>query len=210
MTEPTRGNRTAPAVLVLLAAGAMACAAGALQVREYILTAVSPDSAAARKAPVDGVIAIGPIDLPAYLQRPEIASRGPESRLKVRASERWGEDLQAGIQRSLAGDLQRLVPEAHVLREPFPSQSQAAYDVAIQIRCFESSEEGNVELDACWTLANGRQPQPPLLRCESIREPVANATTEAQVSAMSRAVAQLASRIAKGIGDVADQSHRAP
>lgn len=194
MREANSGACTGRVALALVAAGALACASRVLQVREYILTAVSVGAVAAPSAaPV--VIGIGPIDLPTYLQRPEIVSRGVGARLEVRASERWGEDLQAGIQRALTSDLERLVPSARVLREPFPARSQPAYEVAVQIQRFEPSADGDVELDVCWTLTNGPQRQTPLLRRESIREPVANATTEAKVAAMSLAVAQLASRI---------------
>jgi len=42
----------------------------------------------------------------------------------------------------------------------------------------------------------------PPLRLESIREPVADGTTEARVAAMSRAMGQLAARIAMEIRDV--------
>ena len=159
-------------------------------------------------ASLDPMIGIGPIDVPVYLQRPEIVSRGADARLQVRAGERWGESLQAGIGRVLANDLARLVPSAQVFREPFPTASQPAFTVAVQVQRFEPVVDGAVELDTHWVLTEGAQrPQAaPALRLESIREPVADATTEARVAAMSRAIAQLADRIAADIRGV--QAHR--
>ncbi|HXK24452.1 MAG TPA: PqiC family protein [Myxococcota bacterium] len=202
-------------VMLLLAAGTAGCASRGLRVQEYILTSTPGDTAApVPSASVDSVIGFGPIDVPSYLRRPEIVSRGPGARLQTRASERWGEDLEAGFRRALAGDLvEHLLPSARVILQPFPSASQPSYAVAIQIQRFEPvMDEGVVELDALWVLTRGAQP--PLaataLRLESIREPVTDTTTEARVTAMSRAVEQLAARIATVVREALAQRSAAP
>lgn len=192
------------AVMLLLGGCITACASRGLQIQQYILASTAVTVAApVAGAPLDPMIGIGPIDVPAYLQRPEIVSRGADGRLQVRASERWGESLQAGIGRALANDLARLVPSAQVFREPFPTELQPAFTVALQVQRFEPVVDGTVELDAHWMVTYGAQ-RPhaaPTLRLESIREPISDATTEARVAAMSRAIAQLASQIAMEIRD---------
>ena len=199
----------ARAVVLLVGACVVACASRGLRIQQYILTSTVVEAAApVPGASLDPMIGIGPIDVPVYLQRPEIVSRGADARLQVRAGERWGESLQSGIGRVLANDLARLVPSAQVFREPFPTASQPAFTVAVQVQRFEPVVDGAVELDTHWMLTEGAQrPQAaPALRLESIREPVADATTEARVAAMSRAIAQLAARIAADIRGV--QAHR--
>ena len=196
------GART---VVLLLGACVAACASRGLQIQQYILTSTAVEAAApVPGVPLDPTIGIGPIDVPVYLQRPEIVVRGADARLKVRASERWGESLQAGIGRALANDLARLVPSAHVFREPFPTASQPAFTIAVQVQRFEPVVDGAVELDAHWMVTDGAQRlhAAPTLRLESIREPISDATTEARVTAMSRAIAQLAARIATEIRDM--------
>ena len=151
-------------------------------------------------APLDPRIGIGAVDVPTYLRRPEIVSMSADARLLVTASDRWGENLQAGIGRALAGDLARLVPTAQVFQEPFPTASQPAFAVALQVQRFEPVVDGAVELDAHWMLTDGaHRHAAPTLRLESIREPISDATTEARIAAMSRAMAQLAARIATEI-----------
>jgi len=194
----------ARAVVLLLGACVAACASRGLWIQQYILTSTVVEAAApVAGAPLDPMIGIGPIDVPVYLQRPEIVARGADGRLQMRAGDRWGESLQAGFGRALANDLARLVPSAQIFREPFPTPSDPAFAVSVQVQRFEPVVDGAVELDAHWMVRDGAQ-RPhaaPTLRLESIREPISNATTEARVAAMSRAIAQLAARIATEIRD---------
>jgi uncharacterized lipoprotein YmbA len=183
------------AALLLCGAALAGCASSGLRVDEYVLTAPAREAAASFPGvSPDPVIGVGPIDVPTYLRRPEIVVRGLDGRLELRPGERWGEDLSAGFARSLAAGLASFVPSSRVFIRPFPAAIRPDAVVGVQILRFAPVAGGPVELDLQWALDVGGRALPP--QRVSLREPVAEDTTPARVAAMSRAVEELAVRVA--------------
>jgi len=198
----------APLLLAPLILGVqlLGCASRVLVVQEWILTPSAVETRApVPGAPPDPVIGVGPVEVPSYLRRPEIVARAADGQVESDPGERWGESLDAGIARVLASDLKKQVPTARLYRHPFPVAARADYVVAVQIERFEPEVDGEVALDAAWSIERTPGSQGPSelpLQRISVREPVAEGGTAARVAAMSRAIGQMSDRIADGLRDL--------
>jgi len=139
------------AVLSLLAALLAGCAT-APQSRFYALSAAVPTATAAS----DLSLAIGPIDLPQYLDRPQIVTRDGASQLRVDEFNRWGGALDEEINRVLALYLGRRLGAQHVYSYPSRVMADTDYRIALDVRGFDGALGGEVRLDVAWSLIDER------------------------------------------------------
>jgi uncharacterized lipoprotein YmbA len=122
--------------------------------RFYVLSPVTGDTGAqsAESAPAIGV---GPVELPDYLDRPQIAVRSGPYELRYNETQRWAEDLRDNVTTVLAQNLSRLVPTNQVVRFPWGRLTRVDFQVVAEISRFDADESGTVVLSANWKLYRG-------------------------------------------------------
>ncbi len=102
-------------------------------------------------------IAIGPVSIPGYLDRPQLFLRAGNSvQVELAEFNQWSEPMAEGITRVLCDTLSAsLAPRrgmAFPMRSPQPAQARIAVDIAR----FDGAPGGTVILDAGWSLINGQ------------------------------------------------------
>lgn len=186
------------ATFSLLLLGAVGCSikSETAPSRFYLLRPL-PTSASA-PAGESVVLALGPVDIPAHLDRPQIVTRTPGAEVELSEFERWAEPLADNVMSVLSDNLSSLVPTERV--SPFPARLPPDLDlrIAVELIRFDGSLSGEVVLDARWTLLD---PEDAPLRTErsQLTQPVSGAGYEALVDAMSRALGMLSREIAEAV-----------
>jgi uncharacterized lipoprotein YmbA len=191
---PRRLVLAAP-VAVLLALGACASTPS----RFYILNPLSPSEAIPATAAAQGpVIAVGPVTLPKYLDRPQIVTRASRNRLTLGEFDRWAEPLQDNVTRVLGENLARLVPTDYILLQTWPHPANLDYQVKLEVLDFEGGLGGESVLLALWSLLDGAE-RPLMTRRASFQTPVGGRDYEAMVQAMNQMIDALSRDIAEVI-----------
>jgi len=121
-------KNTLPLVLLLLLGGALVGCGSSPAVNYYRLTA-SDTSIPGGESPSLGV---GPIEIPAYLDRDGLVYQQEGNALKVAISEQWAEPLDAGIGRVVALNLAGLLNTQNV--STFPWHPKRSPDYAIKLK----------------------------------------------------------------------------
>jgi uncharacterized lipoprotein YmbA len=181
--------------MICLAVGLAGCATTPAS-RFYALAANPTERLAERP---DLVIAIGPIDLPRYLDRPQIVSRTGGNRLDVDEFNRWGGALDEEIARVLAIELGRALATDQVFSYPSRLAADSDYRVALDIRSFDGPPDDAVELVLAWSLIADRSGEVLHTAQASYRADVAGTGVEAYVRAMSAALNGLTRDLARWI-----------
>ena len=103
----------------------------------------------------DAVLLVGPVDMPSYLDRPQIVSRGDGNQLVLGAFDRWSEPLGENVTRVLAEDLAGRLGVRNVY--PFEANHlvPATVQVSIQFYRFDGTVGENVIIDARWQIVDG-------------------------------------------------------
>jgi len=144
----------------------------------------------------DLAVGIGPVQLPGYLDRPQIITRTAPDRLTLSEFNRWGGSLRQDFTRVLAENVAALLGTDRVLAYPWGDRLDPAYRVALDVQQFDGDLGGAVVLKATW-IVTGREGKTPLsVRKSDIQEPVSGKDYDALVVAHSRAVAALSREIA--------------
>ena len=164
-------------------------------------TSITPDAFPEQKQ----IIAIGPVRIPDYLDRPQIVTRAGTNELKLSEFDRWAGSLESDVTRVLVEDISSLLPADRfsVVRwTPYlESQVPASYKVEVFVDRFEGTLGDSVLLKAQWQVFAHKGGL--LLKRESlIREQINGGSYDVLVAAMSSALERLSRDIAGGIRSV--------
>jgi uncharacterized lipoprotein YmbA len=186
-------SRAVLAILCAVAALVAGCGTSP-PARFYTLTA----STAPAAAPSNLFIAVGPVTIPAVVDRPEIVVNVGQNELRMDEFNRWAAPLQDSLARTIAENLVVMLGTPRVILFPQQLATDPEYRVAVEVRTFESAPGTAIGLDAVWTLRRAKDGKTETGRT-SVRESVPDGSYEALAAAHSRAVARLSQDIADAV-----------
>ena len=144
-------------------------------------------------------IALGAVQLPAALDRPQMARRLNSDEISYAEYDRWAGPLDEMVRRVLIADLDGRLAPGMVLIENNPA-SPASRTIAVDILRFDADAAGLVTLKARWEVL-GRAGSPVGIPHDAmIVKPGSGRDAEAVAATMSGAVADLATQIAASLG----------
>jgi uncharacterized lipoprotein YmbA len=173
--------------------------------RFYTLNSIKSSDTVQQSSPHELLVMIGPVEIPDYLDRPQIVSRTSQNEVTFSEFQRWAGSLKDDITRVLSEDLTELLSEDAISVSPWEWGTQSDYRVSVHIRRFDIMPEGTVLLNARCTII-GADGMTQLLMWEtSVSEPIHEQTYDAKVSSMSEALEKLSKDIAKKIREVSQE-----
>jgi uncharacterized lipoprotein YmbA len=121
----------------------------------YILDAMDRDSSISALTPQGQSVAVkvGPVSISDVLDQLQIVSRSGENSLIVDEFNRWGGDFQSDIQRVIGENISILLPTDQVILSQEIGLLPIDYQVLVNIREFDGTLGGMVNLNADWTVA---------------------------------------------------------
>jgi hypothetical protein len=148
-----------------------------------------------------GVVAMERVVLPGHLDRTQIVRTSGPNELEIDEYARWAEPLEAGVARVVAENLSARLSQHRVVRYPWAGSTEIRYRVALELREFGPSVNGQVRLEGRWSLIAGAT------EYTMVTRPVALITGSAasapqHVAAMSELLAQLSEQLAAAIRDL--------
>ncbi|MFO1038828.1 MAG: ABC-type transport auxiliary lipoprotein family protein [Geminicoccaceae bacterium] len=158
-------------------------------------------------APSKMLIGLGPVTVPAYLDRPSIVTRMGPNRLRVADFDQWGEPLDNMVPRVLGQDLRRHLDAREVVELPTRRDLVVDYGIEVDITRFDTDADGKVILDARWQIFKADAGEPLKIGHSSITEDGAVLPQTGDPSdeydtiagAMSRALERLSGEIAAAV-----------
>jgi uncharacterized protein len=178
--------------MALLAAAVVGCSTAPSRFYTLHSTAVADGG-----APAGYGILVGPVSVPASVDRPELVLQVAPNQVELQEFDRWAGSLGDSIARAVAGDLAALLGTPDVAVAPL-ANFKAAYRVTIDVQRFDSMPRQSVFLEAVWAVhptgggetRSGRS---------VVREAVQGDGFDALAAAHSRALGQMSGEIAAAI-----------
>lgn len=186
------------AVLVLFALLFLGGCFSSPVVHFYVLASPEDMERSERERNDDGPsVAIMPVSLPGYLQRPQMVVRkGDDVDIRIEDYHRWGEDLSLGIARVLSLTMMREMRARNGIAMPLRTGAVADFRAQVDVRRFEGAPGEKVLLEAAWALNRDGQ----TLRSGVFRaEDNAGATMADMVEAESDLLEQLGTELARAV-----------
>lgn len=140
-------------------------------------------------------VGLMPVEIPRYLDRPQIVTRISAHELVLAELDQWAEPLPDSVTHVLAENLTRLLSTHHINVVPLQRANRSAYRVEVTLMRFESDADHCV-LSARWTLVDERDNAERIQNTFDVHIPLETSGYDAVVGAMSRALAALSRDIA--------------
>ena len=127
--------------------------------RFYLLDPVSDRAPAPKGKPFSDPrcvsIGIGPVEIPSYLDQPEIVTRVSPNEIRLAEFERWAEPLKDNLPRVLAQNLSALLCIKEISFFPWRKEVPKDYRIEVKVIRFDGNPGDKVTLEAWWRLVSG-------------------------------------------------------
>ncbi len=134
------------------------CGVGPSEPARYYVLSSSPELSTAASPSTPGkrlTIGIGPVQLPAHLDRTQIVMLTSRHRLDLKDLDQWAEPLKDGFTRILVKNLSALLPTDRFFEFPWRRPIVVDYQVSIQVVQFDTNAQGESVLSARWNIIKG-------------------------------------------------------
>jgi len=163
-------------------------------------------------APVDGpvamtqgkrpLVAVGPIDLPGYIDHAATIMETTINPANISAVDQKDSILETEIPGVLTENVRRLLAPRGVDVVPYTRARNADYRIALRLTTFDITDANTLEARAQWVLYDAGRTSPVMVRDSSFSTPVEDRGDAGRRVAMSRSLADLARAIVKDLGGV--------
>jgi uncharacterized lipoprotein YmbA len=160
------------------------------------------ESSAGKSMPRDVALAVGPVAIPADIDRAEIVTRDAGNEVSFSEYHRWAGPLQPSIASVIAQNIATVLNTERVT--PFTRENifRPTHRVVININRYDSQPAKEFLLNATWSIKDLDGNKLLLIRNSIIAESLASAAYEELVAAQSKALAALSQEIAKALVEV--------
>ena len=156
-------------------------------------------SSPGRSLPRNVALAVGPVAIPADIDRAEIVTRDAGNEVNFSEFHRWAGPLTKSIASVVAQNIGTLLATERVT--PFTRENifQPTHRVVIDINRYDSQLSKEFLLNATWSVKDLKGNKLLLVQKSIIRESLASSTYEDLVAAQSKALAAMSAEMAKSI-----------
>jgi uncharacterized lipoprotein YmbA len=176
--------------------------------RFYLLQPI-PGISSGERASVEGegvMLAIGPVRVRQYLNRPEIVTRAQENKIMLHDFHSWGEPLDKNFTAVLGGNLSNLLSTDRIVFFPWRRRPNFDYQIIVDVMRFDGDlgEEALLIVHyKIWAVgeSEGEERRIGIWKSSFSRQ-TRDDSYEALVSAMSELVGDFSREIAEKIKDV--------
>ena len=191
--------------LVAIGAGVLiltACGGRTPPAKFYTLQPVE-QAAMGKSLPGDVALAIGPVAIPAGVDRPETVTREADNQISFSDYQRWAGPLRASIASVIAQNVASLLGTERVT--PFTRENifLPTHRVVININRYDSRLGKEFLMDATWSIKDLKGNKLLLIKNTSVRETLTSAKYEELVAAQSKALATLSTIMAEAVLELA-------
>ena len=137
---------------ILLSVSALLTACASTPTNFYTLEAQSRPPVATTSMAKKSLIGIGPLTLPALLDRKGIVTRAENNTVQIAEFDQWAAPLQNNVIAVLSKNVAALQPDAIVRAYPWSVYGNVDYRVIIDITRFDTQLGKSANLEASWAI----------------------------------------------------------
>lgn len=158
-------------------------------------------------------IMVGPVTLPAMVDRPQLVLQNANNTVQVYEYHRWANTLKGDVGDVIASNVAQALAISNVWNFAQSTQANFDYQIFVDVQNIDTKLGGRVEIDVLWTIKSAPTTKPsskagasssgaitkPIMGRSLVQEQVTGSGFEAVVAAQSRAFAKVGQEIARSI-----------
>jgi uncharacterized lipoprotein YmbA len=148
------------------------------------------------------LIGIGPLSMPALLDRRGIVTRAANNSVQIAEFDQWAAPLKDNVIAVLSKNVATLQPDAVVRAYPWSVYGNVDYRVIIDISRFDTQLGKSVNLEASWAIMEEKNHTIISNGQTKIAEPLTDASYNSAAQALSKLLGQLSQQISLALVQV--------
>lgn len=192
-------------VWVMICLALTACALGPSPPVQYYMLNPETPAADANRAPEHPAmvrVTVEPVQIPRYLNRPQIVTHQAGTAYHLDEFNQWLEPLDNNLTRVITENLAAMLGADGIDVLAAPRSPQSDFNLAVQILRLDGRRGTETVLVARWSLFRPSEREPVRTRRFAIRESVADDSYRSFVAAQNHMVAELCRAVAAAIGPI--------
>ena len=167
----------------------------------YALQPVQPTNESITKLDTgkQGIIDLGPIIMPEYIEKSQIAVVGDGPEIYYSDLHRWSSSIDENFLNVLTQNVRSMLPEFWIAKFQSLNDAKSDYSVAIHITKFDGTPGSNATLNVQWAVYSDARQKVCRLRSETFRKDVPAKTYASLVETQSQLLAELSKCIVADI-----------
>jgi uncharacterized lipoprotein YmbA len=131
-------------------------------------------------------LGVGPIELPAYLNRLQMVTTASDNELVLADFDRWAQPLSSNFSHVLAENISKLTCTKTVHLFPWSGPELVDYRISGEVMTLKGSLGGNASMEVWWKITGGKEMGTLVSERSQYTEPVQGHDYQALVQAYSR------------------------
>lgn len=186
--------------LLVMATVWLAGCASSPQSRFYTLSPLGPQAAKPSSAATKRVaVSIAPVEIPDYLNRPQIVTSNGRNELILAEFDRWAGSLSDNIAAVMAENLSLLLGSDRVQAVPRGRNEKSDYTLVMRLLRLDCLPGNQVTMKVQWTLSTPAEGACVAARVSTCSEKLKDGRYDTAVAAVSSALGQVSREIAQEI-----------
>jgi len=144
-------------------------------------------------------VLIGPVTLPAYLNRAQVVTLAGDHELVLDEVTRWAEPLQENFSRVLVEDLSLLLNTPEVYAFDRRGSTPVDFQIVIDVTRFDTDAKGGAYLTAFWRVVGKDSKAPSIKRKSVFHAAASSAGITPILEAQNRTLTEFSRELAKAI-----------
>lgn len=173
-------------LITLLLSGLLAACAATPPTQFYVLEAQNSPSVSSSTMEKKPLIGIGPLSLPALVDRQQIVTRQENNAIDFAEFHQWASPLQDNVLAVLSKNIAIQQPDSIIREYPWGAYGQVDYRVIIDISRFDAKLGKSVNLDASWSIMNEKNHTIISNGQTKIQQPLNDASYQTAVTAFNK------------------------
>lgn len=193
-------------LVFVIAIGGCLSVSNSPESRFYMLSALEKEpSGKTYEIPQDVIIAIGPVKIPEFQNRPQIVTQDKDNMIKFAEFDRWGEPLDTALERIIFEDLTVMLPAAALKMFPCVFAIPVKYQVIMNVAQMQSRLDKDLFLMVDWSIIDAKNKIMVFSKKSECRQAINPHNYLGLTKAISAACASLSGEIAEALEGVVKQ-----
>jgi uncharacterized lipoprotein YmbA len=168
----------------------------------YVLEPLSEPSQKSSTSDQKRQIGIGPISIPAMLERKQIVTRLPDNSVNIAEFHQWASPLKDNIAQVLTHNLATLQTDDLIRTYPWSAYGTVDYRIIIDIIRFDTHPEQSINFEATWTIMNEKTHALISHGRSRIEHPLSDSSYPVAVKALSKILSEFSQELSQALGKV--------
>jgi uncharacterized lipoprotein YmbA len=170
--------------------------------RFYVLEPFSKPPASATGVEKQRLIGVGPVSIPALIERQKIVTRKADNNIEIAEFHQWASPLKENITQVLTRDLALLMPDDVVRSYPWGAFGSVDYRIIVDVVRFDTHPGRSANLEAGWAIMNEKNHQILTHGHSRIEQPLSDTSYTGTVNALSALLGEFSRELSLALAKI--------